>query len=268
MSDEAEPKEPRGYKGWFFTWNNPTLTGPDFRESLLSSGCCRARFQLERCPTTGTPHFQGGAQWKSQVRLSTLTKRYTGIHLERLNDSSLEYGAKEETRIDGPWAIGMLAVKRPLAGIKPEQLYPWQRVLYEELKVPCVETRRVLWLWEPDGCRGKSSLMTLLRDELGKGAVLSLEGDKKDIAHAIRQVVEPLKGPQLYDLKIAFFDVERRDAETVPYEIFAKIKDGWLFSPKYDSTDCRFPPVHVVVTANFPPNMDRISADRWDVREL
>jgi len=265
VTDEPEVKEPRGYKGWFFTWNNPPITGPEFLEALKKTHCSMTKFQLEKCPSTGTPHFQGGAQWHSQMRGSTLTKRFPGIYLEKLHDWSMVYGTKTDTRLDGPWSHGCI-IPRPLLSVKPEDLYPWQTVLFDRLKVPCTEDRKVLWVWEADGCRGKSSLGKTLRDALGEGSVLSLGGDVKDVYHAIRQVIKPLKGPQTMDLRVVIFDFERMDV--VPYDAMGKIKDGWLFSPKYESCDVRFPPVHVVCFANFPPDTVRISLDRWEIIEL
>lgn len=261
----GKKKEPRGYKGWFFTWNNPKDTPEEFITKMKQLRSTMGKFQLEKCPTTGTPHFQGGAQWHWAMRGKTLTRSFPGIWIARLQDWNMCYGTKEDTRLDGPWAWGCV-LPRPLLSIKPEELYPWQKVLFDRLSVPCTEDRKVQWVWERDGCRGKSSLVKTLRDALGEGSVLSLGGDAKDIYHAIRQVVKPMKGPQIYDLKVVVFDLERGDP--VPYDSLGKIKDGWLFSPKYDSADLRFAPVHVVCLANFPPDEARISADRWEIIEL
>lgn len=256
--------EPRGYKAWFFTWNNPKDTPSDFMRKMKDLRSVMGKFQLER-GVEGTLHFQGAAKWRSQVRGSTLTRSFPGIWLERLHDWDMTYGTKEESRVDGPWAWGCI-IPRPILARSPSDLYPWQKVLFDRLSKPCDEDRKVLWIWESDGCRGKSSLAKTLRIALGEGAVLSLGGDTKDVAHAIRQVVKPLKGPQLHDLQVVIFDLERTD--TVPYDILGKIKDGWLFSPKYDSADVLFAPVHVVCFANYPPDNARISTDRWEIIEL
>jgi len=82
----------------------------------------------------------------------------------------------------------------------------------------------------------------------------------------VRSIIKPMKGVQEVDLQIVFVDLERED--TVPYGMLAKLKNGWLFSPKYDSVDLTFPPVHVVCFANFPPAEAKLSADRWEIIEL
>lgn len=257
--------EPRGFKAWFFTWNNPTVDGPTFKEMLVAMRCTMAKFQLEKCPTTGTPHFQGGAKWDNAMRGSTLTKRFPGIYLERLGDWSMTYGTKEDTRLDGPWAIGCI-IPRPILSIEPSKMYAWQKVWYEKLSVPCTEDRIINWLWEPHGCKGKSALIKRLAVDLGAGSVLTVNGRTEDIAHAVRAIVLPLKGPQVADLRIVHIDLER--GEEVPYDVLAKLKDGRMFSPKYESASLLFPPLHVVVTANFAPVEARISADRWNIIEL
>lgn len=272
MSDlPSEPEiptvkpEPRGYKAWFFTWNNPTLSGESLKAVLIAMRCIMAKFQLEKCPTTGTLHFQGAAKWDNAMRMSTLTKRFPGIYLERLGDWSMAYGTKEDTRVEGPWAIGCI-IPRPILSIDPSTMYPWQKELYDTLSVPCVEDRKVIWLWEPTGRVGKSALMKRLAVDLGAGSVLTVNGRTEDIAHAVRSIIMPMKGPQVADLRIVHIDMER--GEEVPYDVLAKLKDGRMFSPKYESVSMLFPPLHVVVTANFPPVEGRISADRWNIIKL
>lgn len=265
--EEPAAKEPRGYKGWFFTWNNPPMDGPAFLEMLKALRVRMTKFQLEEAPTTKTPHFQGGAVWANAMRMSTLTKRFPGIYLERLADWEMVYGTKSDTRIGGPWAFGCV-IPRPVLSLKYEEMYAWQKVWFDKLSVPCTEDRTVNWLWEPQGCKGKSSLMKALAVKLGAASVLSVSGDMKDIAHAVRQVLQPMKGPQLADLLVVHVDLERGEADTVPYDIFAKLKDGRMFSPKYDSVSLLFAPVHVICTANFPPALERLSEDRWNVIEL
>lgn len=268
-SEEASvaeaPKEPRGFKAWFFTWNNPPLSGPDFLAGLKALNVKRTIFQLEKAPGTGTLHFQGGAEWSSQMRGSTLTKRFKGIWLDKLMDWSMAYGRKTESRVDGPWAFGCV-IPRPILFVERDKMYPWQAELFDRLKEPCLEDRKVLWVWERDGCRGKSSLIKSLQVELGADSVLSLGGDEKDIMFAIRAIVKPQKGPQTADLRVVAFDFER--GHHVPYDAFGPIKNGSIFSPKYESCNVLFSPVHVVCFANFPPDMDRISADRWEIIDL
>lgn len=244
------------------------MDGPTFKEHLLASGCIWAKFQLEEAPTTKTPHFQGAAKWKNQVRGSTLTKRFTGIWVQRLADWDCTYGTKDETRIGGPWAIGTIAIRRPLKSLREDQLYQWQLNLWEVLKAPCEEDRIVNWFWEYTGKVGKSAFARFVRDQLGEGSVLLLDGRPNDMFYQVAQVIRPDKGEQLAEVQVIFMDFERGEEANIQYDVLGKLKNGWVTSTKYQSRDVRFPPVHVVCFANFPPRLDAISADRWNIVEI
>ena len=45
-------------------------------------------------------------------------------------------------------------------------------------------------------------------------------------------------------------------------------KNGRFFSPKYGSCLKRFKPPHVVVFANYMPDLEKLSMDRWDIMDL
>lgn len=100
----------RNHQGfaWIFTWNNPSVSQPDF-ELQLQSHCVWYAFQLES-GENGTPHFQGYLQCKTSTRLSTLKRRFAQqIHWEPrrgTHEEALAYVTKNETRIGGPWIWG------------------------------------------------------------------------------------------------------------------------------------------------------------------
>lgn len=52
------------------------------------------------------------------------------------------------------------------------------------------------------------------------------------------------------------------------YEVLEMVSDRLLCSGKYDSQQMYIPKVHVVVFANYPPDITAMSADRWEVREI
>lgn len=48
-----------------------------------------------------------------------------------------------------------------------------------------------------------------------------------------------------------------------------KLKDGAVFSPKYESQIIKLDKIpHVIVMANFKPQTKLLSEDRWDIRDL
>jgi len=81
-------------------------------------------------------------------------------------------------------------------------------------------------------------------------------GKHADVAHAY--AYEP----------IVVFDFAREQEERVSYQQIEKFKDGFVFSPKYESRCKKFPSAKVIVMSNFYPDKSKLSSDRWDVMVL
>lgn len=114
--------------------------------------------------------------------------------------------------------------------------------------------RKVTWVWEATGNEGKS----WLADYLGikRNAFIITGGAYKDIAHA-------------FDFQETIvFDFSRDQQERVPYQLMEDFKNKRIFSPKYDSTVKRAVKCKLVVFANFPPEKEKLSIDRWDIIHL
>lgn len=131
-------------------------------------------------------------------------------------------------------------------------LYIWQSNLVEELKSK-PHQRKIIWFSDEVGNTGKSFLAKYL---LANGSAYFRNGKSADIAHAY-------KGQ-----RIAVFDFTRSQEDHINYEIIESIKDGVVFSPKYDSTTKAFSRPWVVVFANFQPILSKVSLDRWDIRSI
>jgi len=60
-------------------------------------------WQIEECPTTGKPHYQGYIRTKRQCRMAQLIKAYPGVHIEvaRNWDATVAYCKKTDTAIPG-----------------------------------------------------------------------------------------------------------------------------------------------------------------------
>lgn len=70
------------------------------------------------------------------------------------------------------------------------------------------------------------------------------------------------------DLKMVIFDLERRQENFVSYSAMEQVKNGCFFSSKYESEIVVFNYVHVVVFANFAPDLQALSADRWNITNI
>jgi hypothetical protein len=66
---------------------------------------------------------------------------------------------------------------------------------------------------------------------------------------------------------VVVFDLSRTMVDHCDhiYNIIEKFKDVCLFSGKYESHTKIFDPPHVVIFANFKPDLTKLSEDRWKV---
>ncbi|WAR27256.1 MREP-like protein [Mya arenaria] len=101
---------------------------------------------------------------------------------------------------------------------------------------------------------GKTTLAKYLK--CVKGAAVFMNGKSADIAHAYNCE------------KIVVFDFARCMQEFVNYSIIEAIKNGLIFSPKYESKSLQFKEPAVIVFANDVPCLKQLSEDRWNLMTI
>lgn len=133
--------------------------------------------------------------------------------------------------------------------------YKWQLDLLNDLQggVPA-DPRKVIWYDDEAGNTGKTYISKYLAAKYE--ACYLTNAKSADIAHAYRG--EP----------IVIFDFSRSVEEHLNYSIIEQIKNGMVFSPKYDSRTKRFATPHIICMANFRPEATKLSLDRWDLRTI
>lgn len=130
----------------------------------------------------------------------------------------------------------------------------WQQKLINELIYNEPDKRSIIWYSDSHGNSGKSELVDWLA--LFHDAEWYENCKTADIAHA-------WKGK-----KICMFDFTKSLEGHINYAVIEAIKNGRIFSPKYNSKQKMFSRPHVVVFANYPPDMSKLIADRWDIRSI
>jgi len=243
---------------------------------------------------SGTPHYQGYIKFPNNKRLKAVREIVPGAHLEVRRGTHLEavaYCTKEETRVEGPWStmsphvpgkrndleefrqgilgkrtygecindpeLSHMVAKFPLYTREvlshrlPErieaELRPWQQELLTNLLEP-PNPRTIYWVHENIGNVGKTFMADFLY--CNYQAQRFNNGKSGDIAYAIESP------------SIVVFDFSRSQEEHINYGIIEDVKNGYVFSAKYQSAGKRFPSPHVVVFANFPPLDGKLSSDR------
>jgi len=131
----------------------------------------------------------------------------------------------------------------------------WQMDL-DTLLNGVVSRRHVVWYWSQRGEEGKSYFAKHYDPKISH---VITGGKHADIYYTLSHMI--------HHLKVVFFDYGRSGGE-MAYPVIEKLKDGMFTTTKYESRTVRFNPVHVVVFANEGPIMDRLSADRWIIREI
>jgi hypothetical protein len=247
---------------WCFTLNNPHESYPSENEFKLAIGAYTPTaymFQLERGEEE-TPHYQGCFKLKSPQRWSTVVKYIPRWHLEPCRDwaASLIYCSKEDTRIKGPWFAGceVPTPPEPKYTFALDELRPWQQKVIDLIVQP-PDNRSIHWFFDPVGKMGKTVLAKHICCNYN---AIFVQGKAADIKSAIA-VME--KKP-----RIVLFGLPRSSEDFVSYDAIESCKDGIFFSGKYESGMCVFAPPHILIFANFKPDLSKLSSDRWNVIEL
>ena len=137
-------------------------------------------------------------------------------------------------------------------------MYDWQLELQKELKTD-PDPRKIFWYFDLIGNTGKTYFAKLTY-QLDKFTAVVQGGQAKDIYHIISK--------RANDTKTVILDMSRSSQYLIDYNLIENVKNGYFQSGKYNSTMTIMPIPHIVVFANFRPNINKLSLDRWDVRRL
>lgn len=132
------------------------------------------------------------------------------------------------------------------------ELKDWQQRVINSLERQ--NERRILWIYDEIGGQGKTTLAKYLLHK--KGAFYMTNCPKKDMAFAYNR--------QEY----VCVDYSRDTAEHVNYANLEYLKNGVIFSSKYESQVKQFHIPKIVCFSNFLPDKTKLSRDRWIVSQL
>lgn len=251
---ETRVKQSNQAAYWCFTFNNYDLESLERIESVFKHECKWFIFQ-EETGTEGTKHLQGIIALQGRgKRLTELKKIDNRIHWEPTKSvsASIAYCSKFETRTGKIYSHGIEL---------PEQLdidepYGWQTQVLDIISTK-PDKRTIHWFWEPNGNVGKTTLCKYL---VCKHNALMLTGKSNDMYHMISKY--PNKR------KIIIIDVPRSSKEFINYGAIEQIKNGLIFSGKYEGSQIVFNCPHVICFANEEPQKEKLSNDRWNIIEI
>lgn len=256
QAEDGNTKHPPRVKDearhWFFTWNNYPET---WKTDILVLKTISKLMAQEEIGENGTKHIQGYILYKNPKKLSTLKTISDKIHWEKCRNiqASIDYCNKLETRNGDVLSIGFPEkVRDPMEGID----YYWWQLMLLELFDTKADDRTIHWLWEAKGNAGKTTFAKHVC--LNNKDAIYVCGKGADIKYALSQMENKPK--------VIIWDLPR--GQKIDYKSLEEIKNGIMFSTKYESGMMIFNAPHVVVFANYEPDKERLSKDRWNILEL
>lgn len=260
-------------------------------------------YQQEKCPSTGKLHWQGYAEFNDKITMNTLKSQIgdNSAHCEirhGTRDQAREYCRKLNTRESGPfefgdWNKGGQGSRNDLRRIaelardhddvwfldnEPELLYKYDKWIskvrniesmrqasiyvnkfynatfnkWQQEWIKYIESqndRQILWINDSLGGKGKTFFSKHLIAKYN--AIRFTNGKTADISAAYNY--QP----------IVVFDFARSCEDRINYQIIEDLKNGMIFDSKYKSRCKYFEPPKVIIMANFAPQTEKLSSDRW-----
>lgn len=143
-------------------------------------------------------------------------------------------------------------------------LKPWQDFFYQLLISDSREFRAIHWVYDPVGNTGKSALCRRLLIDFPQDVLsLSQMGGQRDAPTIVKNALE-----NGWSSKILVVDLPRTAETHSIYSPLESIKNGSMTAVKYQGTSVVFPAPKIVVFANFLPNKQKMSLDRWKIYKL
>lgn len=251
-------------KRWCFTLNNFTDENiewlvPKFQEY------CKKYIVAKEVGENGTPHLQGFFEFKVKRRPKSVLERIIPCptrvgdnirpHFEKARACDMDqviYCSKEGSVIEN---IGMPKIPRPLKVINPDR--PFQQEILEMVKgEPC--DRKIFWYFGEGGI-GKTQFCKYLSHKHG---AICLSGKGADVRNGVCEYLKT--NGDTPDLVL--FPIPRSyNTEYLSYEALENIKDMYFYSGKYEGGMINGNPPHLIVFANEPPDITKMSKDRWEI---
>lgn len=251
-------------KRWCFTYhlkeNNPLSSivpenamSYDFIK-IIDENCKVAIIGKELGERGETPHLQGYIEFHTKKRPFSLGLDKT-IRWEKARgnkQSNFDYCKKEGFLV---FSKGVpLAIKL----ISPD--FDWEQEILTIIgQEP--DDRTIYWYWGV-GNLGKTSFCKYLTVKHG---AIALGGKGADMRNGVVEYSKTNGSTP----ELVLINVPRSfDCEYISYEGIENVKDMYFYSGKYEGGMVCGANPHVFVFANEPPNINKLSGDRWVIKEI
>jgi len=211
----------------------------------IKEHCTRATFQGERGEEDGYLHWQMTVELKKRKRWTWFKHHFlNGVYASRIRneDASFDYTNKLETRIEGPYQY-------PEPVLMPRNFFledhcvrfNWQAELEDILRSP-VDRRVIHWYWSKQGQTGKTIFARHLLLTIPN--IQYVKGFRRDVFMTLTNSTQGV-----------IINLARGDHISANLmSMLEDLKDGLLFSSKYESKALILDPLHVIIFANEEPS--------------
>lgn len=229
-------------------------------------------WQLEKGENAGKFHCQIYIEVWEKTRTLTLAgsigsaDKLNGITIREASIAGKNairyYCGKEKTRQAGPFSNQPLSIMTAPTEWDLKEIesspYPWQKDMIGLMRAKCSDDRKIHWVYDPQGCSGKTKLIKFLCAK--KLAIPVQYGSARDLMN----VLYNNKGSNAY-----VFDLTRAKPDSMPgddiYSTMEAAKNGMVQNTKYETGWAVFDPPHIVIFANVKPEFQKLTRDRWQV---
>lgn len=268
MTDTDSSKVPKKKqvspaKGWCFTFHIKSVTNPNgytdddvtwFKElDPKTLGIEKMIVGMETGTLGETPHLQGFLQfvtkrrpmdlkWSKSIKWICARAKKTSSHdvyCSKEGEVILRYGFPREVKV---WPMEL----------------DWQKDILNKIREE-PDDRTIHWYWSMSGEKRKTSTCKYL---VIKEKAIILGGKASDVRNGIVDYYNKNETtPELIVINIP----RSFSAEYVSYEAFENIKDMCFYSGKYEGGMICGNAPHLFIFANFHPDLEKMSQDRWNI---
>nr|WPR18742.1 MAG: replication polyprotein [Chemarfal virus 96] len=253
-------------RGWCLTVNN--YTEEEWYDLKLVGTQQTQKFCLgKETGAQGTPHIQGYLYFANARTFEQVKLMCGRAHWEKAKGNpsqNRDYCSKEGDYVEGGWPKAKIDpnVARRVKALQRYEDVEWRPFQKEILEYIDEEPddRTVIWVVDKEGGKGKSYLAKYIY--LNYPTIIA-DGKKDNVFNQLKTKLDGGMEP-----RVCLLDIPRCGQGYMNYGVIEQIKNGLIYSGKYEGGDCIFDPPHVVVFANFDPDYSQFTGDRWKVIDL
>lgn len=247
----SSPKPIRSRK-WCLTINNYTNEIFDY---VKTHGTQKTQDFIigKEIGDNGTPHLQIFFNYANAKSFDVLKKEFPMAHIEKANGTiqqNIDYCSKENNYISNKY------IEKPEI-IDYEILYDWQKDIINTIQNIKPNNRTVYWYCDVRGNSGKSVLGKYL------------------YYHKLAEVIKSAKSSDIKNIlfmnknaRDIIIDVSRSQGNYISYTLIEELKDGMIYSGKYEGGQKLISTPHIFIFSNELPDVSKLSKDRWIIKEI